>query len=148
MRDKNEDAPKPARNKGWFAKGRSGNPKGRPKKQKGEQTMSASFERVLNQPVQVRGSDRVRDVPWRDAFALQLAQESLAGDHRSRAEFFKALALAKVIKPTPPEQPECGVLVVPGMATDVAEWERRTAANQAKYRGNCGEPTPENDDEK
>jgi hypothetical protein len=32
-----------------------------------------------------------------------------------------------------------GVLIVPGMATDEAEWERVTAEQQAKYRGNSGE---------
>ena len=63
-----------------------------------------------------------------------------AGDHQSRRELIDLLRHTKSLEPASPKHGQGGVLIVPGMATDADAWEKRVAANQAQYRGNCGNP--------
>ena len=59
-----------------FKKGRSGNPKGRPR----ARHRQIPYDRVLGQMVTVREDGRERRVTAAEAFILQLTQKGLAGD--------------------------------------------------------------------
>lgn len=59
-----------------FAKGRSGNPRGRPKNRHRE----IPYDTVLGQMVTIREDGRERRVTAAEAFLLQLTQKGLAGD--------------------------------------------------------------------
>lgn len=59
-----------------FRKGRSGNPRGRPKNRRRE----IPYDIVLGQMVTIREDGKERRVTAAEAFLLQLAQKGLAGD--------------------------------------------------------------------
>jgi hypothetical protein len=135
-----ENAPKPAREKGRFAKGSSGNPLGRPKKERSEGRLADRVDSVINRMVKVKEGEHVREVPKIDALIEKVLNEAIAGDHQSRRELIDLLRHIKSFEPASPKHGQGGVLVVPGMATDADAWEKRVAANQAQYRGNRGNP--------
>jgi len=141
-----ENAPKPAREKGRFVKGSSGNPLGRPKKERSEERLEIRLDAALGRLIKVKEGDTVREIPKIDALIEKLLNEALAGDHKSRAMLINLMKLTKSLEPPPP-QTGGGVLIVPGMATDADAWEKRVAANQAQYRGNCGNPADTDDNE-
>ncbi|KJC49487.1 hypothetical protein UP09_07260 [Bradyrhizobium sp. LTSP885] len=60
-----------------FAKGRSGNPAGRPR---GRHRSAPPYETVLGQMVTIREGGRERRAPAEQAFLLQLAKRGLEGD--------------------------------------------------------------------
>ena len=68
-----------------FQKGRSGNPRGRPK---GSGVRSA-VEKLLSQTVMATVDGRRRKVPLTEALVLQLAQRALAGDIAASREILK-----------------------------------------------------------
>jgi hypothetical protein len=77
-----------ARNPGWFAKGRSGNPKGRPKTSR-EHTVSA-FEILVEKTLPVR--DRrggTREIALEEALHLRTYQDALAGKRMAMREVMK-----------------------------------------------------------
>ena len=59
-----------------FTKGRSGNPKGRPR----ARHRQIPYDTVLGQMVTVREEGRERRITAAEAFILQLTQKGLAGD--------------------------------------------------------------------
>lgn len=61
-----------------FKKGKSGNPKGRPKKQ---DDLWSHLNRVLNRKVKLQGTDR--QIPIREALIRRLRELALAGDRRA-----------------------------------------------------------------
>ena len=61
-----------------FKKGKSGNPKGRPKKQEDIYTL---LQRVLRRKVRVNGEDR--KIPIREALIRKLRELALSGDARA-----------------------------------------------------------------
>ena len=63
-----------------FAKGRSGNPNGRPKKPK---TINAYLDKALKETVVVNENGRRRSIPKFEAFVKQLVNKATAGDARS-----------------------------------------------------------------
>ena len=134
-----ENAPKPAREKGRFAKGSSGNPKGRPKKERNDDKLDLELLDVLQAPVVVHVGDKQRTITKGRALVETLTDMALKRDPKAFSLLTTLLKHQKLIDPTPPEQPRCGVLVVPGIM-DEETWERRAAAEQAQYRGNCGDP--------
>lgn len=71
-----------------FAKGKSGNPKGRPR---GRKSLRASFEAILGQKIKVREGTRVRTISKVDALYAMLVNAGLKGDHDLA---LKAMALA------------------------------------------------------
>ena len=139
MSNASEKAPMPAREKGRFAKGSSGNPKGRPKKVRSDAQVDLGLSEVLSEPVTLREGDRFRTMPRGRALMMVLTNMALAGDAKAYAPLTALLKHQKLIDPAPPEQLRGGVLVVPGIM-DEETWERRAAAEQAPYRGNCGDP--------
>lgn len=65
---------------GRFLKGRSGNPKGRPKKAKGFRTI---VHQQLETPVEVRINGRVTKISKREAIIAQMVNKAATGDSRS-----------------------------------------------------------------
>ncbi len=65
---------------GRFQKGRSGNPKGRPKKAKGFRTI---VHQQLETPVEVRINGRVTKISKREAIIAQLVNKAATGDSHS-----------------------------------------------------------------
>jgi hypothetical protein len=72
-----------------FKKGRSGNPKGRPK---GARNFKTVVQETLDQPVTLREGERVRNVSSREAAMIQLRGKALKGDQRALE---RLLALAE-----------------------------------------------------
>jgi hypothetical protein len=79
-----------------FRKGRSGNPKGRPR----ARHRQIPFDTVLGQLVTVREDDRERRITAAEAFILQLTQKGLAGDSAAARASLAAIEEARA-KRTP-----------------------------------------------
>lgn len=75
-----------------FKKGRSGNPKGRPK----NRHRSAPYDAVLGQMVTIREDGRERRVTAAEAFLLQLTQKGLAGDSAATRASLDAIEKARL----------------------------------------------------
>ena len=74
-----------------FQKGRSGNPKGRPKNRKA----ALPYDHVLGQMVTIREDGRERRVTAAEAFLLQLTKKGLEGDGPSMRAFLGAIDSAR-----------------------------------------------------
>lgn len=74
-----------------FRKGRSGNPKGRPKKA-GMKAASA-FDIVIDKTLTVTQGGRPREVTIEEALQHRAYQEAIAGDRSARREILKMIAL-------------------------------------------------------
>ena len=70
---------------GQFAKGESGNPKGRPK---GSKNFANVVLREARQRVRVNGPGRVRSVTKLEAAVIQLNNKAAQGDLRAQRELF------------------------------------------------------------
>lgn len=74
-------------------KGRSGNPRGRPK----NRTREIPYDAVLGQMVTVREDGRERRVTAAEAFLLQLTQRGLAGDTAAARASLDAIEAARAV---------------------------------------------------
>ncbi|MEM8644201.1 MAG: DUF5681 domain-containing protein [Pseudomonadota bacterium] len=74
-----------------FKKGRSGNPKGRPKSRR----RKVPYDTVLGQMVTIREDGRERRVTAAEAFLLQLTQKGLAGDSAAARASLDAIEVAR-----------------------------------------------------
>jgi len=81
-----------------FAKGKSGNPKGRPKGRHRE----IPYDSILGQMVTVREEGRERRITAAEAFILQLTQKGLAGDSAAARASLAAIEAARIEKPGDP----------------------------------------------
>ena len=63
-----------------FKKGRSGNPKGRPK---GSRNVKTDLDEVLSQKVTIQEGGRIKKVSKRKAIILAQIAKAMKGDHRS-----------------------------------------------------------------
>ncbi|OBX18473.1 hypothetical protein A9995_10865 [Erythrobacter sp. QSSC1-22B] len=77
-----------------FAKGKSGNPKGRPKNRHREMP----YDAVLGQMVTIREDGRERRVTAAEAFLLQLTQKGLAGDSAAARSSLEAIEAARAAR--------------------------------------------------
>jgi replication-associated recombination protein RarA len=77
---------------GLFRKGRSGNPKGRPRKDK---TVSAAILKAMNETITATENGRRRRVRKVDAAAKQFANKGAAGDVRAGKIFLDMAARAE-----------------------------------------------------
>ena len=83
-----------------FAKGKSGNPRGRPRGRRRE----IPYDSVLGQMVTIRENGRERRVTAAEAFLLQLTQKGLAGDSASARASLTAIEAARANRPGLDEQ--------------------------------------------
>lgn len=74
-----------------FQKGRSGNPKGRPRNRRRD----IPYDGVLGQMVTIREDGRERRVTAAEAFLLQLSQKGLAGDNAAARASLEAVEAAR-----------------------------------------------------
>ena len=74
-----------------FPKGRSGNPKGRPKAEKKTSTGSA-FDIVIDRTLTVTQSGTSREVPIEEALQHRTYQDAIAGSRPARREVLKMIA--------------------------------------------------------
>lgn len=79
-----------------FKKGRSGNPRGRPR---GKHS-TVPYDSVLGQMVTIREDGRERRVTAAEAFLLQLTQKGLAGDSAAARASLAAIEEARANRPT------------------------------------------------
>lgn len=77
-----------------FSKGRSGNPKGRPK----DRHREMPYDAVLGQMVTIREDGRERRVTAAEAFLLQLTQKGLAGDSAAARSSLEAIEAARAAR--------------------------------------------------
>ena len=77
-----------------FAKGRSGNPKGRPR----NKHRQISYDVVLGQMVTIREDGRERRVTAAEAFVLQLTKRGLQGDSAAARASLTAIESARASK--------------------------------------------------
>ena len=105
-----------------FKKGQSGNPRGRPRKLRGQETIAArvlgEIQRLADQP---RGA-RVRYTAL-ELIAMMLKQLAAAGNHRAAALYTRAAAR---FGRQPTENNQVGYLIVPAPITK-EEWIARYA---------------------
>lgn len=89
-----------------FQKGKSGNPRGRPKNRHRE----IPYDAVLGQMVTIREEGRERRVTAAEAFLLQLTQKGLAGDSAATRASLDAIEAAKNARGDASEQIEVVIL--------------------------------------
>ena len=94
-----------------FQKGRSGNPRGRPRGRKSE----IPYDSVLGQMVTIREDGRERRVTAAEAFLLQLTQKGLAGDNSATRASMAAIEEARGRQPNGGESPLVIRIVLVGM---------------------------------
>lgn len=84
-----------------FKKGRSGNPKGRPKASK---NMSTLLLEGLARPIPIKEDGKTRHVPFREAWVQKLLVSTLKGNVREQIALMKALQefVPTAIDPEPP----------------------------------------------
>jgi Family of unknown function (DUF5681) len=75
-----------------FQKGRSGNPRGRPRNRRSE----IPYDQVLGQMVTIREDGRERRVTAAEAFLLQLTKRGLEGDSSAARASLEAIEAARV----------------------------------------------------
>lgn len=80
-----------------FQKGRSGNPKGRPR----ARHRQIPYDSVLGQMVTVREDGRERRITAAEAFILQLTQKGLAGDSAAARASLSAIEEARAKRGSP-----------------------------------------------
>jgi hypothetical protein len=73
---------------GQFVKGRSGNPKGRPK---GSKNLASIVQRESRQPVRVNGPRGPRTVTKAELTVMQMGNKSAQGDARASRDFLQLL---------------------------------------------------------
>lgn len=83
-----------------FQKGRSGNPKGRPKRSRDSETL---FRKALLETVVANENGRQRKITKVEAILTQLVNKAALGDHRSIALLFGMIANLKLFKSEKPQ---------------------------------------------
>jgi hypothetical protein len=99
-----------------FAKGCSGNPKGRPK----GQHKQLPYDTVLGQMVTVREEGRERRITAAEAFLLQLTRKGLAGDSAAARASLNAIETARAASAMPDDGPVVLRILFVGMTAGLA----------------------------
>jgi hypothetical protein len=103
-----------------FRKGRSGNPKGRPKKRR---DIVSTLERTLAEPFTYREGDQVREMPAEEGLMFAQVLKAMQGDQGAFNDVMKQAKRCRLILPRkkPGDGKPAGILVVPDPMT-VEEW--------------------------
>lgn len=80
-----------------FAKGRSGNPRGRPRGKAGQ----LPYDSVLGQIVTVTENGQTKRITAAEAFLLKLMKDALAGDAAAMRDMLTTIEAAKSARPAP-----------------------------------------------
>jgi hypothetical protein len=83
---------------GQFKPGQSGNPKGRPPKNKDIQTI---IKDTLFSPMSIRENGRARTVPKLEAFTMLMMKEALRGDAAAANRLLRLLPLVAKVQAAP-----------------------------------------------
>jgi len=110
-----------------WPKGKSGNPRGRPKKKRPDYRIGSLLSSVERETVEINGIE----MPRREIVLRQLYNKVMKGDLAAMRILFKLWDKFGML--TPPEQKRGGVLVVP-LASSYEEWERFAEESQRQYR--------------
>ena len=81
-----------------FKPGKSGNPKGRPKGAKNEDTI---LREIMNRPIEIREGGRVRKISVLAAILLKFAENALRGDPRAATFLLNRYGSVKGTDETP-----------------------------------------------
>ncbi|MEO0419757.1 MAG: DUF5681 domain-containing protein [Pseudomonadota bacterium] len=103
MSDRDEDRVGYGRPPKWgqFQKGKSGNPKGRPREKRKEATPPASSEldellkEVFDQKVTIKEDGHTKEIKMKAAIAKRLVADAVKGNHHAQRE---ALRLARTVE--------------------------------------------------
>jgi len=88
-----------------FAKGRSGNPKGRPK---GSHNLATIFNQVTRQKISVKENGRTKTMTRMEAVVHQLTNKALSGDARAMGQLLQFSRLFEVSLEALNAKPEVG----------------------------------------
>lgn len=118
-----------------FQKGRSGNPRGRPRGRKS----TIPYDSLLGQMVTIREDGRERRVTAAEAFLLQLTQKGLAGDSASARASLAAIEEARRHRTHSEKAPLVVRIVLVGMGVscvlrDLGLGVKTNPCNESKVR--------------
>lgn len=88
-----------------FPKGRSGNPKGRPR---GSKNLATIFHQVTSEKISVKENGRTRRMTRIEAVVHQLTNKALSGDARAMTQLMQFHRLFEVSMETVKAKPEVG----------------------------------------
>jgi hypothetical protein len=110
-----------------FRKGRSGNPKGRPK---GAKNVMTILHEALSEKASVRQGDKARKLSKVEIMIRQLVNKAATGDLKAVQTIMNLMRLTGDFD-KPPEPGTTGVLLVERPAANSEEWERRFGTEMA-----------------
>ena len=110
--------------KNRFQKGRSGNPRGRPKESRNLVTV---LSEALNQSVTLKQDGKSRQVTKGDALIGVLLNMASKGERRAVDAVINLIGKIERLVEQPQERKNVGVMVVPGVAKSTEEWKQAVA---------------------
>ncbi len=114
-----------------FKKGRSGNPKGRPK---GSKNAATVFKEALNKKVTIKDGNKVRQVTKAQAFFETALHDAIKGDNKARAVVVAMLRQSGLFELPPEDKTRGGGVLLLGQAMSADEWMKAAADQQRKHR--------------
>jgi hypothetical protein len=108
-----------------FQKGRSANPRGRPKESR---NLCTVLSEVLNQPVTFKQNGKSKQLTKGDAVIRVLMNMGSKGDRRAADAVISLIGkIERLVDPPEAERKNVGVMLVPGTASSVEEWKKNIA---------------------
>lgn len=122
MSDNNERPGKPGyRNppkESQFKKGRSGNPRGRPK---GSKNLPMMIRQIADTKVEIKIGGVTKRVTGAEAIVMRVLHKGLAGDDKATARFLSLLKQPGIVK-TEDAEDQCGVALIEVPCQTHEEW--------------------------